>query len=222
MQYCNHCKVSIRINSEVCPLCGNILPSPLDEENGEEIFPKVSPFFKKNLTIKIMIFLTVVSIVVSFAVDMIFPSKINWPILFLLALASAWLSLFFILRKRDNISKKIMWQVIIVSLLSLFWDWKIGWYGWSIDFVIPITYIVAMVVMYITSKIMRLSTSHYITYGLLGSLFGIIPLLFILFKWNKVRYPSIICVAISIIFLSAMIIFHGSDIKLELRKRTHL
>ena len=221
MQYCNHCKVYIRENSETCPLCGNMLPSQSNAEKNK-FFPEIKPFFKKNLTMKIMIFISITSIVVSFAIDMIFPSRINWPLLFLFALASVWLSLYFILKKRHNISKKIIWQVMIVSVLSLFWDWKIGWRGWSIDFVIPITYIVAMVVMYITSKIMRLSTSHYITYGLLGSLFGIIPLLFILFRWNKVRYPSIMCVAISIIFLSAMIIFHGSDIKLELKKRTHL
>ena len=69
---------------------------------------------------------------------------------------------------------------------------------------------------------MKLSTGNYITYGLLGSLFGIIPLLFLLFNWNRVKYPSIVCVSMSIIFLSAMIIFQGADIKLELKKRTHL
>lgn len=220
MQYCTHCKVHIRENKERCPLCGNLLPKA--KENTETIFPEITPFFKKNLTMKIMIFLSIASIVISFAIDMIFPSSINWPLLFLLALGSVWLSLYFILKKRHNISKKIIWQVIIVSVLSLFWDWKIGWRGWSIDFVIPITYIAAMVVMYVTSKIMRLNMRHYITYGLLGSLFGIIPLLFLVFNWNNVIYPSIICVAISIIFLSAMIIFRGSDIKLELEKRMHL
>lgn len=221
MQYCNHCKVSIRENSETCPLCGNVLPSPLNK-NKKKIFPNIKPFFKKNLTMQIMIFISIISIVVSFAINIIFPSEINWLLLFLLALASVWLSLIFILKKRDNISKKIIWQVIIVTVLSLFWDWKIGWRGWSLDFVIPITYIAAMIVMYVTSKIMKLSTSHYITYGLLGSLFGIIPLLFLLLGWNKVKYPSIVCVSMSIIFLSAMIIFRGAEIKLELKKRTHL
>ncbi len=221
MQYCDHCKVSVRENSEMCPLCGNMLAEQLNV-NKNIIFPDIKPFFKKNLTMKIMIFISITSIVVSFAIDMIFPSIINWPILLLFALASVWLSLFFILKKRHNIPKKIIWQVIIVSILSLFWDWKIGWRGWSLDLVIPITYIGAMIVMYVTSKIMKLSIKDYIIYALLGGLFGIIPALFLVFNWNNIIFPSIVCVAISIIFLSAMVIFRGADIKLELRKKTHM
>src|SRR5699024_1106626 len=100
--------------------------------------------------------------------------------------------------------------------------WKTGWHGWSLDFIIPITYIGAMIVMYVTSKIMKLSIRDYILYGFLACLFGILPLLFLLLNWNNIIYLSVICVSISIIFLSAMLIFHGSDMELELKKRMHL
>lgn len=221
MQYCNHCKVHIRQYSERCPLCRNLLACE-SNTNKEKIFPEIKAFFKRHLAIKIMIFISITSIVVSFAITMIFPSHINWPLLFLLGLTSIWLSLYFILKKRHNIPKKIIWQVIIVSILSVFWDWKTGWHGWSLDFIIPITYIGAMIVMYVTSKIMKLSIRDYILYGFLACLFGILPLLFLLLNWNNIIYLSVICVSISIIFLSAMLIFHGSDMELELKKRMHL
>jgi len=94
--------------------------------------------------------------------------------------------------------------------------------GWSLDYAIPILCIVAMLVMYITAKVMRLSAGNYISYFLLGGLFGIVPILFILFDLVNVDLPSIISVAASIIFLSAIIIFQGHNIKAELQKRMHI
>ena len=158
----------------------------------------------------------------SYVVYKIVPTNVNWPGFVLFGLLSVWLSLIYALRKRYNITKSIMWQVIIVSGLVIFWDWKIGWMGWSLDYAVPFLCIAAMLVMYITAKVMKLSARDYISYFLLGGLFGIIPILFILFDLVKVNYPSYISVAASIIFLSAIIIFHGDSIKEELRKRMHI
>jgi hypothetical protein len=115
-----------------------------------------------------------------------------------------------------------MWQVAIISLLSIFWDWQTGWRGWSLDYIISIACVTAIIVMYVTARIMKLRVRDYITYALLAGLFGVIPILFILFNWVNVLYPSVICVAISIVFLSAIFIFQGENIKMELKKRMHI
>jgi len=94
--------------------------------------------------------------------------------------------------------------------------------GWSLDYAVPILCVAALLVMYITAKVMRLSARDYISYFLLGGLFGIVPVLFILFDIVKVDYPSLVSVAASIIFLAAIIIFQGDSIKEELRKRMHI
>ena len=133
-----------------------------------------------------------------------------------------WLGLVVVLNKRHNIPKTIMWQVTVVTVLSVLWDLLTGWRGWSVTYLIPIVYVAAIIVMYITAKIMKLSTRNYVTYAFIASLFGIIPVLFIVFKWVKTLYPSIICVTISIIFLAAIIIFQGDNIKKELGKGLHI
>jgi len=107
----------------------------------------------------------------------------------LLGLVSAWLSL-----------------VYILSGLVVFWDWKIGWRGWSLDYAVPILCVAALLVMYITAKVMRLARD-YISYFLLGGLFGIVPV------------PSLVSVAASIIFLAAIIIFQGDSIKEEFKTK---
>lgn len=220
MQYCHHCQVQIRGNHQYCPLCRNILPKKSDQQ--EEIFPHVPPFYQRHLTIRIMIFISIVAVVVSFAVYHIFPTTINWPILVVLGVFSMWISLGMIIIKIHNIPKNIMWQVTIVSFLSIFWDWKVGWRGWSLDYALPTIYIVAMFVMYVTAKVMKLSARDYIFYFLLDGIFGILPIVFILLNWVNVTYPSVICVTGSIIFLSAIFIFQGENIKEDLNKRMHV
>lgn len=222
MQYCNHCQVYIKENKEICSLCNNDLSNYDVTRVDSEYFPIVRPYYKKHLAIKIMIFISIVSIVISFAIHTIFPSEVNWPLLLLFGLISIWLGLIFIVERRHHIPKKIIRQVVIVSLLAMFWDWKVGWRGWSLDYIIPIACIIALVIMYITAKIMKLSINDYITYSLIDGLFGIIPILFIIFDLVNVKYPSIISVSLSLISLSAIFIFHGEEIKAEIDKRMHI
>lgn len=221
MKYCEHCNVYIKGEQENCSLCGNIIPAN-DNIAGEDIYPSIPPSYEKHLAIRILIFISIATIVVSSAINFIFPTNINNPILIIFGLLSIWLGLISIVQKRHHIPKKIVRQVVIVSILALFWDWKTGWRGWSLDYVIPIACVAAMVIMYVTAKIMKLSIRDYITYSLIDGIFGIIPVLFILFGWIKVLYPSIISIALSVISLSSIFIFQGKDIKMEMDKRMHI
>lgn len=222
MILCNYCKVYIRDGKNKCPLCGNLLSynDNLNKDGG--VYPTIPLAYERHMAIRILIFISVVTIVISYFIYKLFPTSVNWPMLVLLGIVSMWLSITYVFRKRSNITKTIMWQVFIMTLLCIFWDWKIGWRGWSLDYAIPFLCIAAIIVMYVTAKAMRLSTGYYIAYFLLGGLFGIIPGLFILLKLVSVEYPSIISVAVSIIFLSAIVIFQGENILSELQKRMHI
>lgn len=221
MRYCQHCKVYIRGNYDRCTLCENILEEDLKEKS-EDVFPDIPPFYKSYLALKIMIFISIVAVVVSFGFNIIFPANINWPTLFMFGIISIWVGLIIIVQKRYHIPKKIVWQVVIISILAVFWDYKTGWRGWSLDYIIPIVCVLAMIIMYITAKIMNLSIRDYITYALLDGVFGIVPAIFIVFDLVNVIYPSIISIGFSIISLSAIFIFEGEEIKVEINKRMHI
>lgn len=220
MEYCNYCKVHIRGNGNKCPLCMNILP---DDTSGKEaVYPDIPPTYERHMATRIAAFISIAAIVGSFTISKLFTFLPDWSSFVLLGLISMWLILVLVVRKRHNIAKDIMWQVTIISLLSIAWDFVTGWRNWSLEYLIPIVSVSAMLVMYITAKAMKLSISDYVAYLLLIGLFGIIPILFILFDWINVKYPSVICVAASIIFLSAVMIFHGENIIIELKKRMHV
>ncbi len=221
MNYCDHCKVMIKGNHNLCPLCGGIVQE--EGKSEEEIFPLIPTIYQEfNFFIRLIILLSVVAVVVSFAINAIFMKESEWSILVAAGILCMWVSLFIIIRKKNNIPKTIVWQVGIIGILSLLWDYSMGWIGWSMDFVIPSICVGAMIVMAIAAKILKIGVRELIIYLLVDGLFGFIPIIFILFGWLNIMIPSIICVAVSAISLSALIIFEGDNIKTELKKRMHI
>lgn len=220
MQYCEHCKVNIRGKRKYCPLCQNTLQGNGNED--DEIVPAIPVTYHYNLIVRIMMFISICIVVISFAINATFHVDVNWPMFILAGILCIWISLAMVIRKRHNVPKGIIWQVTIISVLTVIWDWRTGWHGWSLDFVIPIALVVAMIVMAVTAKIMHLKIRDFIIYLLLDAIFGIIPFIFLLFGILKVVYPSIICVTVSAISLSALLLFGGENIREELDKRMHL
>ncbi len=221
MQLCEHCKVSVKGNHRICPLCGGIIKGDGDSE--EEVFPIIPTIYQEfNIFIRIMILISVVAVVVSFAVNAIFTRDSRWSLLVAAAIACMWISLFFIIRKKNNIPKTIVWQVGLLSILSVLWDRSMGWLGWSIDYVIPAVCVVAMIVMAIGAKLLKIGVRDLIVYLFVDAIFGFVPLIFILFGWVRALYPSVICVAASAISLAALVIFEGDNMRTELNKRMHI
>lgn len=221
MQHCTHCKVKLLETREYCPLCGNQLK--LDSDDFTHVsFPSIPSYIKGIGKLKLLLFISVVIIILSFTAYAIFPTDVNYPLLITLGIGSLWLDMIFLVKRRFHIPKKIVWQVFILALLSLFWDWNTGWRGWSITYIIPFLYITALLLMYVIAVIMKLNSRDYITYAFMSALFGILPVLFILFDWVKVKYPSILSIAISSIILSAIFILQWNSIKSEFQKRMHI
>lgn len=221
MQTCDYCKVNIKGDNRTCPLCGGILSGQADKE--EEVFPHIPTIYQEfNIFIRMIVFVSITAVVISFAINMIFTKDSRWSLLVASGIACMWISLFFIIRKKNNIPKTIVWQVGLISIFSFLWDLSIGWMGWSIDYVIPSVCAGAMVVMAVGAKILKIGVRDLIVYILVDAIFGFVPIIFILFGWLNVVFPSVICVAGSALSLSALIVFEGDNMKAELNKRMHI
>jgi uncharacterized membrane protein YdjX (TVP38/TMEM64 family) len=73
-----------------------------------------------------------------------------------------------------------------------------------------------------TARILKLSSEDYITYALLNCLFGMIPAAFLLLGWTHTTQPTILCVAVNLVFLAAIFIFEGRNIRRELNRKMHI
>lgn len=226
MKYCDKCTVHIGGDREYCPLCQNPL-SLVKENSGNEvdgeIFPYIPTLYKQhNLFLKIIIFLSIVAVVVTVTVNMVFQKYGWWSLFVVSGVGCLWILLYVAVYKRKNIPKNIMYETVLLSSACIFWDWLVGWHGWSLDYALPIICLSAMLAMVFIGKIMDLDAGDYLIYLFIGGLFGVTPVLFVLFSLLNNPIMSLVCVAASIIFLSGVMIFQGNSIIPELKKRLHL
>lgn len=221
MKCCEKCKVNIIGKRKSCPLCQGIL-SGQDEEQVEE-FPQITSIYKQyNMFFKIIILISIIIASISVAINVMLPRAGAWSLFIIGGLISVWISLITAINKRNNIPKNIIYQVMIISIAVVSWDYMTHWRGWSIDYVIPLICIFAMISMSFISKVMKLHIEDYILYLIIDGIFGIVPSLFIMLGILKVLYPSLICVVTSVISLSTLLIFEGDSIREEMKKRLHL
>ncbi len=221
MKYCEKCSLKIAGYRDECPLCQGRLVRISDED--EEVYPFIPTIYHEHsLFFKILILLSIVAAVISVTVNLMLPQSGWWSAFVVLGIACLWISLAFSVHKRNNIPKILMYQVVVISLLSILWDYVTHWHGWSLDYVIPIICILAMVSLAITARVMKMPIRDYLIYVCIDALFGIVPIIFYLTGRLGVIYPSLICVAMSIITLAALLIFEGESMMAELKRRLHL
>ncbi len=220
MKFCNNCNVSVQGKRKICPLCQGRLTG---DKATEEIFPEISFIYREHSSFfKVMLFVSIIIATVSAAINILIPDSGAWALFILGGLGSAWASFITLINQRKNIPKNIVYQVMTISVIVLIWDFLTGWKGWSINYVIPLVCVFAMIFMVVISKIRKLHIEDYILYIIIDGLFGIVPVIFIIFGFLDVLYPSVICISTSIISLSVIIIFEDESLISEIKRRFHV
>lgn len=221
MKYCDKCKVNIIGERTYCPLCQSEVTTQDNEH--DDIFPYVPQEEPKyHLILRILAFISIIASLISVFLNLIVATNIWWSGFIVATFICVWSSMAMAISKRKNILRYLLYQSIVISLFSLFLDWFTDWKGWSITFVIPIICTLAMIVMYILSKVLRLHVGDYMIYLLLDALFGIIPIIFIGTDVVKTDIPSLICIITSIVSVISLIVFEGSKMYSELKRRLHI
>ena len=219
MMYCEKCGLSVRGEYSHCPLCQQTLAG----EPEQSVFPVIHLREQRlKMILRLAAFASVVSIVLSLALNLAFPAYGWWAVFVIAGLASLWISMGILIQNIDNIIKAMVWQVVIISALAVAWDIFTGFRGWSVDFVIPMLCTASIAAMAIFAQATRLKIEDYVIYLVIDSVWGLLCVLLIVFDVSKIIWPCLICVACSVISLSALFIFEGRALNSELRRRLHL
>ncbi len=220
MKYCNSCKVNVAGNRKNCPLCQETLKG---DKHEDEVFPRISFVYKEHgLFFKIMLLVSIIIASISVSVNILLPQSGAWSLFVLGGLGSVWVSMISAINKRNNIPKNIVYQVMIISIIAIIWDFLTRWKGWSITYVIPFVCFFAMISMAIISNVRKLYTEDYILYIIIDGLFGLVQIIFIFTGGLTALYPSLICIVTSIISLATILIFEDKKLLSEIKRRLHL
>lgn len=221
MRYCDKCKAYIGGSAQCCPLCQASLSGAADSAG--EVFPRIPTNRRRyTMVIRSMAFASAVVVVVSVALNILLTPSVFWSAFVTAGVGCMWVSLASAIRRRHNIPKSILWQVVILSLTGVLWDLLTGWRGWSINYAVPAICVFAMASVSGFAVFTHLAIEEYMIYLILDGLLGLVPLLFLLLGWLRVLYPAVICIAVSVLSFSALCAFAWDPLRTEIRKRLHL
>ncbi|MEG2428800.1 MAG: DUF6320 domain-containing protein, partial [Oscillospiraceae bacterium] len=133
-----------------------------------------------------------------------------------------WITLKYTVQSKSRIGKKLIIQVVSISLLCLLIDWVTGLNKWAGNYIIP--FVVIGVTFTLTVFAMLRSNEWADSFGhLLTLLFiSIVPFLFFLFGLSNVLWTTISAILYAVITIVVLIVFAYPKLKQELIKRFHI
>lgn len=221
MRYCGNCKVNVLDHTHICPLC----QSPLLKETSpfSPTFPMIPTLYQEHhIFFRILMMVSVIVGLSSVVVNFFLSQHGMWSLIVIAAIICIWVSLITALRTRHNITRDLFYESLLLSVFVILWDLATGWRGWSLGFVIPITFSAFIIASHILSLVLKMKNEDYLFYMVITAFFGIIPIILFCCGLLITPYPSLLCVLISIVSFTILLFFKGKAIKGELERRLHL
>ena len=217
MRICKKCNLKFKSDLDFCPLCQNKLIGKKEEN----VFPFIPNIYKKYFTFfKILLFISIIISLICITIDLMI-DKYHFSIFVILGFICLFIILKTAFNNKDSLFKSILWQLVILSTLSVIWDYFTGFHYWSITYVIPILCIICSVNLAILSIILKNYLEEELFYFICIALIGVVPFIFIIIGIPN-RIPSIISILLNLICFVSLLIFKFKDVKEELKRRMHI
>lgn len=111
--------------------------------------------------------------------------------------------------------------MIIIPIVCIIWDYCTGWHEWSLDFVMPIVFLVVQISMFIITKVQKLPVAEYMIYYIMACLLGLLPAISLSLRTSGFVIFDVLCGGFSFLWLIGLLIFKGKDMFVELYKKLH-
>ena len=172
---------------------------------------------------RLISFLSIAIAVISLCTDYSIDRRFNYSLFISAGIFTMWCALMIGFFKRHNLMKNAMWQLLLISVGCVLWDWSTGWRGWSVNYIIPEASIVILIIMLLLRFLYYKMPKDYMIYFVMAASFGIImPLIFIFSGIIHAVIPSMISIGFSIILIAGLTLFKGKDLQAELKKKFHI
>ena len=196
----------------------------IDSELAKTEYPKLTVSKELEMKVyKIFTFFCLAAVVSMFVLDATYHPTVRWTLFSAGGVASMWLASTIGFFKRHNLLKNAMWQLVIVTIVSILWDCLTGWRGWSIDFVVPIVSVAILLFMVVIVLIQKWPPKEYMIYLIMASIYGtVLPLALILVGAVSLEIPSFIGMTVCFLFLAGLLLFKWKEFRDEMHKKLHV
>ncbi len=212
MQVCNKCNIRIRGRKECCPLC----QGKLNETEGDEnlAFPLLEKRKITSITfLKVCTFISIVALIVFGTVNIMTSGAFPFIGPVILGVIVAWIDIVATMYLRNNIIKVITFEVLVAIVVDFYVDMRTGFYGWSVNWMIPMTLIGLAIATIITANIMGLRLDEYILYIVFDFVMALLQIICIKNGMNTLPWPAASSIMFYLILIAALVIFRFRDLK---------
>ncbi|MFB9860188.1 DUF6320 domain-containing protein [Salinicoccus siamensis] len=220
MTECPNC--GVWVGQVECPLCD--APTGIDKQDGETWYPdynREEQRIKARIT-RIAIFLGVLAVIASLAVNIIVMPQFLWVFYVAVAVFYVLVSLSHTILSASHIGGKITAQVVSLTILLLVIDAMSGSVQWSVDYVVPFLIIGGILLMSIFMLRVRLKWSGYVSFLLLMIALSFVPGLLHLVGMATVMWPSVVALLFGVTTFTLIFAFATRAFMTQLGRRFHL
>nr|NLD41355.1 hypothetical protein [Actinomycetales bacterium] len=190
-----------------------------DGQASAETYPAAPLRFDRGQVRTVVLALSAVFIVGSFAAqalvpDLVAPVRTVW-----LSVAVVWLVAIAVVQRRRNFGSMVGWLLVLLSLAAVAWNLGTGPQLWATTWAIPAICTAANLVLGILVWIVRLDPAEYLAKAVMVALIGLVPSLFVVFGWVTFAVPSLVCAGISLALIALMLALRPRQVGTALHRR---
>lgn len=147
--------------------------------------------------------------------------EIPWAAVANAGIIYAWVTVIYSIKKNINIAGHVVVQIMALSALTAYVDYKLGWKAWSINIAIPIMIIVANITMFILTIVSHKKYVKYVMYQFIIVIFSMLPIILIQENIIKSGILNIISSGICFINFILCLVLCTKDIKEAIIRKFH-
>lgn len=217
MVKCNKCNVELNTISDVCPLCNSEI-----KNNGDSIYPYIKSNLTKSSLMKKIFFIHCIVCIIILLINYFCTPNVKWSIFVVIQIILTYFIFCKVLNGRNKILRLLFMLNFIICIISIFWDYYVGFNGWSINYVLPSLCISYGIFMIILRFINYFAFKENTSYIYLNVCIEFIPL--VLVKVGKITFPllAIISAVMGGINILILTVFGWSNFKEDIRKKLHM
>lgn len=237
MSKCIRCKLQIRDDAFMCPLCHGVLLNDNSDDNTYSdikrkdaeyvsrslIYPDIQPEIKKTrLVTRIVVFFAIVAQSICILVNYMTYNKVRWSIITAVAFVYLCFTLLYSVKQNKSHQRKMIMQLVIGIFMIIAIDLSIGYSGWAFGYVIPFAIILMDVGIVTLMLINRANWQNYIMAQIwMFVVSGICIIPSVLFT-DFFPMLSIVAACLSLFCLALSFVLGDKTAENEFRRRFHI
>lgn len=179
------------------------------------IYPEKIKAKKTDKIIKILLCVSAGIALILIIINRLTTPEIPWAALVNSGIIYTWITVLYSIKKHVNIAGHVLIQMIAISALVFYIDYKLGMKGWSISIAIPIMIIIANITMLVLTIVSYKKYIRYAIYQLIIVFLSILPI------FLEVNVLGMLASSISILNFILCMVLCTKDIKEAIIRKFH-